>query len=131
LPRLVAYSLNLLGIQGSPRREYHNCLRDKATDSGCLGNGRRLERFYPFLAPNVDRQVIRALRITYLRLHTHVTDSVIDVLVETSDLERLETTVYSDIQGLDDVGEARRYNDNEIVVVGKSLCVEGSDVNAV
>jgi hypothetical protein len=74
---------------------------------------------------------MRALRITCFRLRTHVTDGVIDVIVEVNDVERLETAVDSDIQGLDDVGKVRRCNDDKNVVVGLTLCVEESHINAI
>jgi hypothetical protein len=64
-------------------------LRDQATDCEGLGNGRRLEQFYPFLAPGRDIQVIRALLITCFRLQTHVTDGVIDVIFEESDVKHM------------------------------------------
>jgi hypothetical protein len=135
---VLASSFNRIVIgrqQGIERRmqiiNVKHSLRYHATDSERLGDGRGRERFYPFLAPARDRQVIRALRITCLCLHTHVFDGVLDVLVEASDVERLDTTVDGDIQGLEDVSQVRRYNVDKNVVVGKTLCVERSDMNTV
>ena len=73
--------------------------RGQAKESRRLVNGCRQERFCPFLAPPRDRSDMRALHISFLRLHIHVRDGVIDVLVEASDVERLQTKVDNDFQG--------------------------------